>query len=129
MFAEDQLPVAIPHRDEITVIIEVVEVVTRALRALPVRIVQLVVAIQMVLERGVAALGLPAYEQAILHRRVSGGGEQSREPISPEKICRETSPALILPGQRTTAGTRKAPSQFEFFSLRNGVVAASGQEN
>jgi hypothetical protein len=55
----------------------------------------------------------------------SSVGNQSR----PENICRETSPALILPGQRTRHGTRKAPSQFEFFSLRNGVVAASGQEN
>ncbi|CPL07208.1 Uncharacterised protein [Bordetella pertussis] len=27
------------------------------------------------------------------------------------------------------AGTRNAPSQFESFSLRNGVVAASGQLN
>ena len=48
---------------------------------------------------------------------------------NPENISLLTSPALILPGQRTIAGTRKAPSQLEFFSLRNGVVAASGQEN
>ncbi len=32
----------------------------------------------------------------------------------------------ILPGQRTMSGTRKAPSQFVFFSLRNGVIAPSG---
>ena len=32
------------------------------------------------------------------------------------------------PGQRTKVGTRKAPSQLEFFSERNGVVPASGQE-
>ncbi|MNW12536.1 hypothetical protein D3C71_2102530 [compost metagenome] len=51
-------------------------------------------------------------------------GNQSR----PENISLET-PGLILPGQRIIAGTRKAPSQFESFSLRNGVVAASGQEN
>ena len=30
--------------------------------------------------------------------------------------------------QRTMAGTRKAPSQFEFFSLRKDVVPPSGQE-
>ncbi|MNW17111.1 hypothetical protein D3C71_2161810 [compost metagenome] len=47
----------------------------------------------------------------------------------PENISLDTSPGLILPGQRTIAGTRYAPSQLEFFSLRNGVVAASGQEN
>ncbi|MCY1381146.1 hypothetical protein D9M69_690220 [compost metagenome] len=52
-------------------------------------------------------------------------GNQSR----PENIWLETSPALILPGQRISAGTRKAPSQLEFFSLRNGVVAASGQDH
>ena len=40
----------------------------------------------------------------------------------------EIEPALILPGQRTSNGTRKAPSQLVFFSLRNGVVAPSGQE-
>ena len=32
----------------------------------------------------------------------------------------------MWPGQRH-AGTRKAPSQLEFFSLRNGVIPASGQ--
>ena len=55
----------------------------------------------------------------------SSVGNQSR----PENISLETSPGLILPGQRIIAGTRKAPSQFVSFSLRNGVVAASGQEN
>jgi hypothetical protein len=40
----------------------------------------------------------------------------------------ETVPGLIQRGQRTMTGTRQAPSQFEFFSLRNGVAAASGQE-
>lgn len=38
-------------------------------------------------------------------------------------------PGSILPGHRTIAGTRNAPSQFESFSLRKGVVAASGQLN
>ena len=42
-------------------------------------------------------------------------------------ISFETVPALILPGQRTIIGTRKAPSQLEFFSLRKGVMAPSGQ--
>src|ERR1700709_1743637 len=43
-------------------------------------------------------------------------------------ISIETDPGLILPGQRIIAGTRKAPSQLVAFSLRNGVVAPSGQE-
>ncbi len=42
-------------------------------------------------------------------------------------ISLETTPAGILPGQRTISGTRKAPSQLEFFSLRKGVMAPSGQ--
>ena len=55
----------------------------------------------------------------------SSVGNQS----SPENISVEICPALMWPGQRTIAGTRKAPSQLVSFSLRNGVVAASGQEN
>ena len=43
-------------------------------------------------------------------------------------ISFETTPAGILPGQRTISGTRNAPSQFVFFSLRNGVIAPSGHE-
>ena len=42
-------------------------------------------------------------------------------------ISLDTLPALILPGQRIISGTRKAPSQLVFFSLRNGVVPPSGQ--
>ena len=39
----------------------------------------------------------------------------------------EPLPALIFPGQRIISGTRNAPSQLVSFSLRNGVVPASGQ--
>jgi hypothetical protein len=42
-------------------------------------------------------------------------------------ISLETKPAGIFPGQRMSSGTRKAPSQFVFFSLRNGVMPPSGQ--
>ena len=42
-------------------------------------------------------------------------------------ISLDTLPAGILPGQRITSGTRNAPSQLVSFSLRNGVVAPSGQ--
>jgi hypothetical protein len=42
-------------------------------------------------------------------------------------ISLETVPAGIRPGQRTISGTRNAPSQFVFFSLRNGVMPPSGQ--
>jgi hypothetical protein len=43
-------------------------------------------------------------------------------------ISLDTLRAVILPGQPITWGTRNAPSQLVFFSLRNGVVAPSGQE-
>ena len=33
----------------------------------------------------------------------------------------------MRPGQRIMHGTRNAPSQLVFFSLRNGVIAPSGQ--
>src|SRR6478609_4890918 len=33
-----------------------------------------------------------------------------------------TVPGSIFPGHRTSAGTRYAPSQLEFFSFRNGVM-------
>jgi len=38
-----------------------------------------------------------------------------------------TVPGLMADGQRTRQGTRKAPSQFVFFSERNQVIAPSGQ--
>lgn len=45
----------------------------------------------------------------------------------PLTILLDTDPGLTLPGQRIMAGTRNAPSHAVFFSLRNGVIALSGQ--
>ena len=42
-------------------------------------------------------------------------------------ISLDTTPAAIRPGQRTSIGTRNAPSQLVFFSLRKGVIPPSGQ--
>ena len=42
-------------------------------------------------------------------------------------ISFDTLPAATLPGQRTADGTRQPPSQFVFFSPKNGEEAASGQ--
>jgi hypothetical protein len=42
-------------------------------------------------------------------------------------ISFEIEPGLMCPGQRIMAGTRYAPSQLVFFSLRNGVMPPSGQ--
>ena len=43
------------------------------------------------------------------------------------KTSLETVPGLTWPGQRIMHGTRQPPSQFVFFSPRNGVVPPSGQ--
>jgi hypothetical protein len=50
-------------------------------------------------------------------------GSQSWWPT----ISFDTTPAGIRPGHRIISGIRKAPSQLVFFSLRNGVIAPSGQ--
>ena len=60
-------------------------------------------------------VGSPASAQSV--------GTQSLWLISSLVIV----PGLMTPGQRTTHGTRKAPSQFVFFSERNQVMAPSGQ--
>ncbi|WP_413463712.1 hypothetical protein [Arthrobacter sp. SO3] len=44
-------------------------------------------------------------------------------------ISFDTTPAGMWPGQRINSGTRNAPSQFVFFSLRKGVMPPSGQTN
>ena len=53
------------------------------------------------------------------------GNDLSTLPDYPAEI---RAPAGSLFGQRTNAGTRNAPSQLLFFSLRNGVIPASGHE-
>ena len=75
------------------------------------------------------AAEIGAFDQAILDVGVASGGNQRREPVEAEIISLDTSPALMRPGQRIIAGTRNAPSQLVSFSLRNGVVAASGHDH
>ncbi len=53
----------------------------------------------------------------------SSVGSQS----SCEKMSLTIVPGLITPGQRTSIGTRKPPSQVVPFSPWNGVVPPSGQ--
>ena len=64
-------------------------------------------------------------------RNVGVAGHRRRKSAASRGAARCRSsrrPAGILPGQRTRSGTRKAPSQFVFFSLRNIVMPASGHE-
>ena len=59
------------------------------------------------------------------------GSPAAARNVGSQSWCEATSlntvPGLILPGQRTKTGTRQPPSQLVFFSLRNGVMPASGQ--
>ena len=116
-------------RDQLAVVVEVGELVARALRLLAGQVGQLVVAVEVDLEGRCRRVGCQPLSSrsltSVSPAAASSVGNQSR----PENISLETSPGLIWPGQRTIAGTRKAPSQLVSFSLRNGVVAASGQEN
>ena len=59
---------------------------------------------------------------------VAGRGEEGRQPVVvlDDLVGHRRRPGC-WPGQRIISGTRNAPSQFVFFSLRNGVVPASGQ--
>ena len=72
--------------------------------------------------------GLMPLEQLFLDVRFSGRREKGGIQSRPLTISVEYEPGLMFPGQRIRHGTRKAPSQFVFFSLREGVVPASGQE-
>ena len=97
------------------------------MRLLSGQVMELVVAVEMHLGSCAISDSLPPFSNRSLivvsPAAASNVGNQS----SPEKISVDTSPALICPGQRIMAGTRNAPSQLVSFSLRNGVVAASGQ--
>ena len=74
---------------------------------------------------------LPAASWPCFSLSTTSGSPAAARNVGSQSWCCtisfETTPAGILPGQRTINGTRKAPSQFVFFSLRNGVIAPSGQ--
>ena len=126
--AEHALPILVPEGDQHAVIVVVRKVIARALRLLAGQVGQLVVAVEMNLVCPCHRSSLPSSRSSLIvvsPAAASSVGNQSR----PENISFETSPALMCPGQRIMAGTRKAPSQFVSFSLRKGVVAASGHEN
>jgi hypothetical protein len=54
--------------------------------------------------------------------------QQRREPVERREDLVRDLARLDRPGQRIIAGTRNAPSQLVFFSLRNGVMPPSGHE-
>ncbi len=72
----------------------------------------------------------PAWWPALHFSTMSGSPAAARN-VGIQSWCwmisLDTEPASMWPGQRISSGTRKAPSQLVSFSLRNGVVAPSGQ--
>ena len=66
-----------------------------------------------------------------LSRSTMSGSPAAARNVGSQSWCwtisLEIEPAAMWPGHRTISGTRKAPSQLEFFSLRNGVMPPSGQ--
>ncbi|MNP65229.1 hypothetical protein D3C76_1608040 [compost metagenome] len=79
MFTPDDLPVVEAHSHQLGFIVEVVELLARALVGFAGQIIQLVVAIQVHLEVLAAEVG--ALEQALLDVGVTHGRQQGREPV------------------------------------------------
>jgi hypothetical protein len=125
LLAEDDFPVVETNTQQVAIIGEVEELLACTLFFLAGEVRQEVVTIKMYLE--ILAIGLVARSSFSLTlvspAAATSVGAQSRWDM----ISFEMTPGLILPGQRTKEGTRNAPSQFMFFSPRNGVIAPSGQ--
>jgi hypothetical protein len=123
---EVELPVAEAQREQVALVREVEELFAGSLLLLTREMRKEVVAVQMVLvppSVHFAAL-LELLPDVGIATAASRVGAQSRCDM----ISFETERGSSLPGQRTIWGTRNAPSQPVFFSLRNFVVPASGQE-
>jgi hypothetical protein len=122
---EDDLPVVEAKRKHVSVVGEVHEPLARAFVRLACDIGKEVVAVDVDLV-GRTPMVWPAFSFSTM----SGSPAAARKVGSQSwcwMISFETTPAGIFPGQRTISGTRNAPSQFVFFSLRNGVMPPSGQ--
>ena len=59
--------------------------------------------------------------------RLAGGREERRQPVVVLDDLVRDDARRDVSGPADICGTRNAPSQFVFFSLRNGVMAPSGQ--
>ena len=123
---EHHLPVVVAQRDEIAVVVEVDEALARALLLLAGEVGQQVVAVDVHLERLAGRLvALLAASRRCPARRPRRGTSAASRGAGRSRWRRR--PPGSCPGQRTISGTRNAPSQLVFFSLRNGVIAPSGQ--
>src|SRR5262249_17996908 len=79
LLAEHKFPVVVTHRDEDTIVIEVIELVSRSLRLLSGEIWQLIVAVEVNLEGLAAYIG--TLEQLVLDIGVAGCRKQRWKPI------------------------------------------------
>jgi hypothetical protein len=79
------LPVLVTETDEVAIVIEVGKLISRILGAPAGEEVELVVAVEVVLEFRVAAIGLPALKQEVLHAGIIRGGEEGRKPIEADE--------------------------------------------
>ena len=104
LLAEHHLPVLVAHRHELGVVVDVEELLARGLLLLAGEHRQLVVAVEVHLER--LAHRVVAREQLVLDVRLAGRGQQRREPVERAKISLLTCPGRMRPGQRIIAGTR-----------------------
>ena len=60
--------------------------------------------------------------------RLAGGGQERRQPVVVlDDLVGDDAGRDLARASGSSAGTRKAPSQLVFFSLRNGVMPPSGQ--
>ena len=123
---EHHLPVVEAQRDQIAVVVEVDEALARALLVLAGQVRQQIVAVDVDLER--LARRLVALLELLDDVGLARHRQECRQPVvmlddlvgdrRRPGSCRASAPC---------SGTRKAPSQFVSFSLRNGVMPPSGQ--
>ena len=127
--AKHDLPVLEPHGDQVAVVGEVEEATPRAVLDLADQIGQQVEAVDVDLVYpffSVAHVGIALLE-LVHHVRVPRGRQQCRQPIVVLDDVVGDAARLDLSGPADHLRHRNAPSQLVFFSLRNGVVPASGQ--
>ena len=125
LFGKHEFPVLITQSEEVSVVAKINKLTARAPLFLAREVRQDVVAVKVDLVSR-AARFVPL-EQFLLHVRIARGREQRRQPVEPADDLVRDRVGLDVTGPADEAGTRKPPSQLVFFSLRNGVVAASGQ--
>src|SRR5277367_5232490 len=125
LYRQIELPVANPHRDELAVIAEVYDGVSRALRHLSGEVWDLIVAVEMDVEG--LAVDRAAVEELFGDVGVACDGKQRRKHVDVRNDAIQDRAGLDLARPADEAG--HAPSAFPVGVLlaRNGLLAPSGQ--